>query len=622
MSSSSSPLAAATGFNSGLPINDIITQLLTIERRPINLMSTKQDDIRKQMNTYSLVQGKVNDLLTSIKKLTSRTIDGFTAFDTMTSASSDDKIATATTTAAAAAQSLTLEVKTLPTQTKATSTNLVGKFDDNTLLSDLGIGDGSFTLYVNGAATSFNVTAGQTIGSVFSDINAAFPAGNPSVPQVTASIVNGKVSLAYTGGNATTISFGTGGDTSNFLKKLHLTTAINNGTDTITASQGNTTINLNQPVSDAAANLSTAVTDGTFRVNGVSFDTTGKSLSQLVTEINASAAKVTASFNTSTNKLTFLSKDSGSAMIALNEDSGNFLTAMGLVNGTDTTSSQTAGKNAEFVLNGETFYSTSTTVDETVTGLTGVTLNLKKSQPGTEIQVTVRKDTDSLKSAIKDVIDKYNTAIGYIDDQTNAKNNGVLAKEVRLKSFRSDLRGLLTSQIAALSGTAYDSLQQIGITTGAIGSGISTGASPKLQLDESKLDAALAADAASVKKLFIGQDLTGDQNGGVGDDNMEGTFTKVFHLLADQTYTDGSGGYGALYNGGSDSQKGLFAAYQASAQKRIDDLNKSIQRAQDRLDLKEKTLRQQYQAMDKLVGQYQTQGNALNGLISSMSANK
>jgi flagellar hook-associated protein 2 len=403
------------------------------------------------------------------------------------------------------------------------------------------------------------------------------------------------------------------------LAKLHLNTAIDNGTDTIGASQGNTTFTTSMVLSGAAAHLNTPVTDGTFSINGVTFDTTGKTLSQVMTEINASsAAKVTASFNASANRLELTSKATGSALINMADGTGNFLTAMNLVSGGSATASQTAGRNAEFVLNGTTLYSTGTLVDETVTGLTGVTLNLKQAEPGTTVQITIQKDTAGIKSAIKDIIAKYNAAITAIDQQTDAKNQAPLASESRLKAFRSSLRTLMTAQVGGLS--VYDSLQQIGITTGAVGTGVSTGASPQLQLDESKLDAALAADPATVRKLLIGQDLTGATDGGSGDDNMEGTLTKVFHLLADQTFTDGAGGYGALYAGVSGSSQGLFAAYQTAAQKRIDALNDSIQRMQDRLGLKEERLRKQFSAMDEMIGQYQQQGTALLNLINSMSA--
>lgn len=614
-----SSLASSTGLNSGMDIDGIITKLMAIESQPITNMQTQQKAIKQKMSAYSTIQGKVNDVLVAVKKLTTRSFTGTTLFDGMSSTSSSDSIATATVAAGSASQNLSLEVKSLPTQTKASSLSQVGKFDNSTTLSDLGITDGTFTMYVNGSAHTYTVAGTQTMGDLFTAINNDFPGpGSPTVPQITASIVGGKVSMAYTGSPTTDIRFGSGSDSSNALAKLQLNTAVDNHTGTITASRVVTAFSTSMTLSGASAYLNTPITDGTFSINGVSFDTTGKSLSTLMSEINSSAAaKVTASFNTASNRFELISKDSGSALINLADGTGNFLTSMGLVNGSDVTGSQTAGKNAEFVLNGVTLYSTTTTVDENVTGLAGVTLNLKQASPGTTTQITIQKDTASIVAAVKDVITKYNAAMTSIDQQTDTKNGGILGSESRIKSFRNTLRGLFTSAIGGISG-AYDSLQQVGITTGAVGTGISTSGSPQLQLDESKLTSAIAADPAMVRKLFIGQDLTGALDGSSGDDNLEGAFTRVSHLLSDQIYSDGTGGYGALYAGTTDNDKGLFASFQASQQKLIDSLNDTITKTQDRLDAKEERLRKQYAAMDQLVGQYQQQGNALSGLINSL----
>lgn len=615
----SSSISGFSGFNSGLPVDDIIAKLIAVEHKPIDLMTDKKDTLTKKQNTFSLVQGKVNDLLSSIKKLTARNVDGTSIFDSMTGTSSNKDIATASVTGQASPQSLTLEVKTLPSQTTATSTAGVGKFDNTTTLDQLGITAGSFTIFANGAPQVITVATTDTMGDVFSAINAAV---SDTVISADPTIVDGKVQFTYNGAPANKVTFGAGGDTSNFLSITNLLTAVDNGAGVITASQRNTTIDRNQPLSSGAANLATAVTDGTFSINGVSFNTTGKTLNDIIYDINNSAANVTASFNKGTNSFQLVSKATGSSMITLSEGTGNFLSAMKLVSGADTTSSQVAGKNAEFVLNGTTMYATSTTVDETVTGLTGVTLSLKQAQPGTSIQISIQKDVDGLETAIKDVIEKYNAAITYIDQQTDAKNKALLAGESRLKNLRTQIRGLFTSQVSALSSTGYDSLQQAGISTGAIGSSAGN-ATPKLQFDSAKFKEAIAKDAASVRKLFIGQNLGGALDGTTNDDNLEGAFTQIHHLLADQLYTDANGNsaYGALYSGTSDNDKGMFAAYQASAQKRINDLNTSIQKAEDRLTTREKTLRQQFLAMDTLVGQYQSQSSALNGLISQLNAN-
>lgn len=624
----SSGLGGVGGFNSGLDINSIISQLISIEHRPIDLMQQREDTIKKQQTAYSNVQSKVNDLLTSIKALTARDFNGKSIFDNLIASSSDATAVSATVTSSATPQTLSVEVKALPTSTVATSTAGVGTFNNATTAADLGITAGNFTIFTKQTstdtptATVISVASTDTMSTIMTRIKNAL---KPDVSSPTVSIVDGKINIDYSSRLTAQVSFGSGSDTSDFLSKTFLNTAIDDGAGTITSSQRITTINLNQAVSSASANIATPVTDGTFSINGVSFDTTGKSLSTIITEINNSSAGVTAAFNKGSNTFQLTSKTAGSTMIGLQNGTSNFLTAMNLISGTDTTSSQVAGHNAEFVLNGTTMYATSATVDETVTGLTGVTLNLNKAQPGTTLQVTVAKDTDSLVKAIKDVVAKYNTAINYIDDQTkvdtsastNGKsaNNGPLAGENSLKQLRAQLRSMFTQGVAGLAGSSYDSLQMVGVSTGAVGS-TSGSASATLQLDETKLRAALTANPNNVRKLFIAQDLPAGTPG--TDDGFNGTFTNILHYLSDTTYKDGSGNtlFGALYNGGDGSQ-GLFAAYQGSAQKRISQLDDSIKKAEDRLTIRQQTLQKQFLAMDQLVGQYKNQGSALASISTS-----
>jgi flagellar hook-associated protein 2 len=614
----STPLTSSTGFNSGLPIDDIITKLIAVDHQPIDLMTTKANTIKQQKTVFSNIQTMVQSLLGSIKTLTNRDVaTNATIFDNMTASSTNATIASATASNTAATQTINLEVKKLPSLTVATSTGPVGAFSNATTVDELGITAGDFTIYANGSPYTIPVTAGETMGAVFAAINANIPDASVSADPT---IIDGKVNIAYQAG--ANIVLGSGGDTTNFLSITNMLTGVNDGAGNITASQRNTTIDRNQTVVAGAAHFATPVTNGTFFINGVSFNTTGLTLNDLIDQINTSSAGVTAAFNKGNNTFQLSAKNTGSSYISLADGSSNFLTAMKLITGGDTTTSQVAGQNAQFVVNGTTMYASSTSVDETVTGLTGVTLNLNQAAVGTQVQLTVQKDTASVVTAVKDVIAKYNSAITYIDQQTDAKTKMPLASQSNIKNLRNQIRTMFTAQISALASSGYDSLQQIGISTGSVGSTAGT-ASPQLQLDATKLTAALAANPSAIKKLFVAQDLGGALNGTSGDDTFNGTFTQLKNLLTDQTYTDSTGttSYGALYSGTSDSNRGLFAAYQASSQKRIDDLNKSISDAEARLVTKQASLRAQYLAMDKLVGQYQSQGTALNGLISQLSAN-
>ncbi len=616
-----STLSSSTGLNSGLDITAVVNALLAIDQESITAMNAKVTAQKAKATAYANVGSKVSDLLASIKTLTTRDFNGLTGYDGMTATSSNSSIATASAASGASAQSLTLEVDSLPTPTKAASTGLVGSFDTTSTLSDLGVTSGTFTMYVNGTAHNYTVDGtNDNMGSVLDQINQDSSLGGA----VSADIVNGKVSFNYTGGSATKISFGSGADTSNFLAKLHLDTAIDNGTDTIAASSGTTVIKTNQVMSSPSANLVTSVTDGTFSINGATFDSTGKTLDQMITEINSSAtAKVSASFNKSSNTFTLISKNTGNSYINMASGTGNFLSAMNLVdpNTGSETPSQTLGTNAKFILNGTTMYSTGTSIDSNTTGLTGVTLNLASASVGTSTTINIGRDTDTLKSTITDIVAKYNTVISLIDTQTNAQNGGTLANETALKTLRNNIRSLFTSSPSGLAGSVFDSLPTIGISTGASTGKNSTNGSPTIVIDSAKLDAALKADPAAVRKLLIGQDLTGTQNGSAYDDNMEGTLTKVMHLIDDTTYTDGGGGYGALYAGTGGDTMGLFSSYAASSTKKVKTLNDSISRANDRLDAKQTILKAKYQAMDALIGQYNTQKSALTNLISSLTAN-
>jgi flagellar capping protein FliD len=220
---------------------------------------------------------------------------------------------------------------------------------------------------------------------------------------------------------------------------------------------------------------------------------------------------------------------------------------------------------------------------------------------------------------VQDVVTSYNAAISLMDTATDAQNGGILAGDNKITSLRNQIRSMFTSQVAGLSSTAYDSVQQVGIGTAATVAGGQ--ATPNISVDTVKLTAALIADPAKVKQLFIAQDLPGTTSS--NDDGMDGIFTQMGHLLSDKTYTTSTGttAYGALYSGG-DGNSGIFPQYQTTAAARIKALDDSITAAQDRMTQKQATLQQQFTAMDQLIGQYQSQGSAITGLINQLNANK
>jgi flagellar hook-associated protein 2 len=576
------------GIASGLPVNDIIDKLIAIERRPLDQLNTRKTDIKQQGAFMDNTKSRISNLQAALKKLTSQSVLDKNLFQSRTATVADTSLASVTAGSTATPQTFSLEVVKLASSTKATSLNGVGQLaTGSTPLSQLsggGITSGKFNVVINGTAREVSVDATvDTMENIMLRLKALPGVADAQVDS------NGKVVVTASIGNS--IQFGTSADTTNFLRAVYLDTAqYNAGTNTYTASNAANSVNTAASIEDnALARLNTAVTAGsTFQIGAATFTTTGKSLNDLISEINNTAdAKVTASFNTATNKLELVAKDTGSNAIFLKDTSGNFLSAMGLIDGGGSTiTSQQVGNNAQFKINGVTLYSASNNVGETVSGLSGITLNLTKAAEGSPTTVTVNQDTKDLKEALQDLVKKYNDAIAYMDSQTG--KDGKLQTVSSLKGFRNSLRTAVTDSVAGL--TQFNSLPQIGLSTGAFVAG--GAASPNLVFDEAKFSAAMSKSPAEVEKLLRGP-------GGI--------LTQLQKKVND-----------ALNDDPDPNKDGLFASYGNMMTSRIKSIDDAIKRGEDRVAKKEKMLRAQFQAMDQSISKIQSQGTAISNLASSL----
>jgi flagellar hook-associated protein 2 len=580
------------GLSSGLPVNDIIAQLIGIERQPIDAMRRDVQQLNSQKSVFTSLKSITTALQTSLKKVTATSVLDTNLFNSRKATSSDEAALSASVTKDAAQQTLNVEVKKLATSTRAASTASIGNLTTGATalnaLPGLTLTSGNFSVFVNGVESSVAVDATvDTLDDVLGRINALSP-------DITgASVVNGQLQVQATG--AGVVRFGSSGDTSNFLKVAQLDTATDTA-GTFTGGRAFNLVNVDAVVSDVGAGFGTAVTAGsTFKINGQTFDTTGKSLGTLLQDINNnSAAKVTASFNRTTNKLELSSKDTGALPIQLQETSGNFLTAMGIVGaGGDSLASQTLGQNAEVVVNGTTLLSTSNTLDSAVSGLTGISLNLKKAQVGTTVSLEVGQDTEALTKAMEDFTKKFNEVNKYIKEITDSKT-GALGINSGLTGLRQQLRNVVSSPVSGLS--PYGSMGAVGISTGAAGAGGGT-APVDLVFDQAKFLEALKANPNQVEQLFRGP---------------SGIFTQL------QTMVDGVLKVGTSTTGA----QGLLQAQEQGLDARVKRLNDNITRAEERLVRREALLKSQFTVSEGLISQYQAQGQAISGLASAFATNR
>ncbi len=586
------------GIASGLDVNSIINALISVDQKPIDMLTKQKDNIVAQQSQYQAVSSRVTDLLNSLNTLTDANLGtSFDLFSSKSASSSNANAVAATVTNDATTGSFSVDVKQLATATQAASLSQIGQYTTgasavNTIAQG-SVSKGNFTVYVNNQAATIAVdpttdTAQSILDKVATQISTI--TGQSASGTMTA---DGKFQLTYAAG--TNVQFGATGDTSNFAKVTGLATgSANTNKDTFTASFGTSTINLQGTLVGNAVGLqNNTIKAGTFTLGGATFTVDATTtLADLMSQINSNTqAGVMVSYNPTTNKIQAVAKDTGNQAITMNDNGTGVLQSLGLVNGTDTLSSQTIGQNAQLTINGgNILQSMSNSVDESVTALTGVTLNMlsttTSSSGDTPATVTVSQDNSKLTNAVNTFISNFNQTISFIDEQT--AKGAILDNDTSLISLRNQLMSTVTDAVSNPNITTYKTLTQVGISTGAPTATPTAGQAPSMNLvlDASALTSALATNPSEVKKLFI------------GDGTNNGIITNLENIV----------------NGSLDPQYGMFTAFNNSSNDEIQSINNTITRDTDMLNQKETEMRNEFNAMDQMVSQFKSQQSSISNI--------
>ncbi len=123
------------------------------------------------------------------------------------------------------------------------------------------------------------------------------------------------------------------------------------------------------------------------------------------------------------------------------------------------------GINAEISINGLEISSSS---NQIVGAISGVTLDINNASVGETIRLEISQDKEGVKDLITDFVDKYNDMV-YTITKYNEYNQdtdvaGVLFGESLLRSMEGEIRSIISSSIAGISG-GFNSLSNIGITS-------------------------------------------------------------------------------------------------------------------------------------------------------------
>jgi flagellar hook-associated protein 2 len=560
------------GLVSGLDSNTLIRQLMDLERAPVRRM---QGQITALTNQRNALRDARNLLLTLRNRLQDARNNN--VFNTYAATSSNTNVLAATISGAnPTAGAFSVNVTQLATATTARSSSRLGaSIDPNAPLASSGfstaVTSGTFT--INGV--QFNIDPStQSLNDIINLINT-------SSAGVTASYDGSSDTFTLENsapGNTALINLGANGDTSNFLAAVNITQATQT-TNTNGSTQVTSTRNLGAVNPSAVLNTvnfaNGAITAGTFSINGVSItiDPSTDTLASVIARINNSDAKVTAAYDATRDMITLTSRVLGSRDIAFGApgDTSNFLSVVNL-----DTAVQTTGNDAQFSINGGPTQTRNS--NEISDAIPGVTLRLLAQGSST---VTVGFDNNRVVETIQGIVQAYNDATGRLRALT--RQGGALEGDGTLRTVEDYLRSNIFNTVSGLTGD-FQSLADIGITTGAT---FDPQATPTLQVDETKLRAALTSQRDNVAGLFF------NSNGnGIGD-----------ILLS---YTDGV----TAVNGPLDTR----SRANGTIDQQISSINDSIRRMEDRLAQREARLRRQFTQMEQLIASFRNQGGALTGL--------
>ncbi|MGD6778647.1 flagellar filament capping protein FliD [Sutcliffiella horikoshii] len=500
-----------TGFQSGLDINQMVSDLMKAQRMPMNKLTQQKQLLEWKRDDYRETNRLLNDFRNlSFDMTLQRTYSQKTVIST------NDKVS-ATASSSASNVSYTLsDVQIAKVATNSSTSSAMkdettkldgttslweqrdkfGNFQTKTV-SDAAIANGGSTFSLGGKVDGINldsITVRMADDSTLVDYEVITTSPDD--------IVGNQVYLNEETGEFT---FGSA------------------FTEDVTV----------EPISVAAFDFEFKITTynqagdavpQTFSFNG------DQTMDDIVTEINNSDLGLTAFYDEFKGGLVVAKREAGSFNPSDTgkeiEFEGDFLT--GVMNLDQAT--ETGGTPATVTINGVVTERNSNTFS-----INGVTFTLKEDMPGQSAVINVANDTDQTFDAVKNYITKYNELIEKLNAKTGEPvyrdykpltdeekeplsekqveqweekaRSGLLRNDSILTSGLGKMRSALYESVSGLSGQ-YDQLAQLGITT-----------SPnyrdkgKLLIDDDKLKAAIANDPNSVMQMFTSN---GENDTGLG----------------------------------------------------------------------------------------------------------
>lgn len=175
----------AAGVGSGIDIETIVRQLMTLERQPLVALERRESDTRAKISAFGTLKSAISKFQDAMKDL--GTLSAFRKFQ---SESSDEAVMSATADSDAAAGIYSLEIARLAQNHKVGSDEFA-----ETATFGGGAGD-ALTLTVGADSTTVDLSSAQTLGEIRDAINSA--SDNPGVTATILNTGNGNQRLILT----------------------------------------------------------------------------------------------------------------------------------------------------------------------------------------------------------------------------------------------------------------------------------------------------------------------------------------------------------------------------------------------------------------------------------------
>lgn len=229
-------------------------------------------------------------------------------------------------------------------------------------------------------------------------------------------------------------------------------------------------------------------------------------------------------------------------------------------------------QNAKFKLDGHEFEVADNLVKDIIPG---VTLDLKRAQPGQQVRLNVTENFEAIGGKIKNFVDAYNGALSFIQAQSklapDAQGNqhmGPLGGDGMLRSAQAKLRSII--QDPQMTDSKFKRIIELGVEFNRNGT---------LTLNQDKFNKIVNSEPEEVSKFFR------------GDRVNTGFITQMTKRVNELV----------------DTQNGPVGTRKKSYQDRISQMDQRIQQKERQVAKKEEAIRRQFAQMDEAISRLQSQ---------------